>query len=384
MTEKRIYCTDVADISSRRITKDGFFRARGAMTRTGVFHYTADELGIPGGSTTVRVLRSPESVFHQDTVDSLKGAAITVGHPKDDVRPETWKDLAVGNVYGEPEFIAGNRIAADIMIGDAGAIDTIQSGVSELSIGYGFTLEKAVGVGAGYDYRTVGALDINHVAVVKRGRSGRSVRIFDELPEENEMNETEIKAAIAKSVEAAIKDALPAKQSEVPGVPVDATAISKAVLDAINPAIEGIKRLADEQAAAQAVIAKDEAMAKVKDAADELIAVTRKQERERSVIVADAMALIPEDKREALKDAEVRDVLVAAIGDAATIPEGASDDYVQGVFDSMKAERGKAVGSRTALVSGVTTAKVGDAEAARLKFEKGLRDAWKGEAPKSE
>ena len=66
---------------TRRRTDEGFVRGRAGLTRTGVFLYTDEELGVGDAGSIVRVMRTPETVFHPDTVASLAGAPITLNHP---------------------------------------------------------------------------------------------------------------------------------------------------------------------------------------------------------------------------------------------------------------------------------------------------------------
>ena len=195
------------DFTTRKKTDEGFLRGEASLTRSGNIQYKAKELSIANGdpNRTVTVYRKPEHVFNEETISSIRGAVVTLEHPKDSVKPESWKKLSVGNVVGEPRR-AGDLLVSDILVGDKDAIKKIETdGWSELSVGYSHGL-VASDKNSGYDYETNSPLKINHVAIVERGRAGNRVRIFDsETTEESTMPEitvSQMNDAIASALKA--------------------------------------------------------------------------------------------------------------------------------------------------------------------------------------
>ena len=163
-------------ISSRRRTPEGFLVARAALTRTGAFQYSEQA----GDELTGVLYRTPETVFHDETINSARIAGVTFGHQPVDA--DNWREATVGNVTGEPtraELQSGDTaLEADIVIRDPATIGAIERGMSELSIGY--RMQTVPSADERFDYETLGPLRINHVAIVERGRAGREVKIYDE------------------------------------------------------------------------------------------------------------------------------------------------------------------------------------------------------------
>lgn len=167
--------------STRYRTPDGFLRADGArLTRSGIFEYTANQLGVEGSADRIlKVYRHPEHTFNPATYDSIRGAPITINHPDDNVTPSNWNEKSVGSIVGEPRR-EGDLLVADIILGSEDAIKIVeQDGWEELSIGYSLDIKPVADTMIGYHYETTDPLIINHVAIVKEGRAGPQVRIQD-------------------------------------------------------------------------------------------------------------------------------------------------------------------------------------------------------------
>ncbi len=351
-------------------------RGKAAITRSGVFEYRASELGV-GGDEIVKVYRPQEAIFNQDTIASLRGAAITIDHPENGVAPDNWRSLVVGNIVGEPAAIDTDRLGADILIGDKSAIDRIDGGESELSIGYTFQFDKVDDKRLGYDFKTIGHLDINHVAVVKRGRAGANVRVFDAVTTNDGDFENMTKEEIQEMLRKTVADALP-NSGNGKNAP-DASAIASAVMAGLTPVIDEMRKVVEDTAKREQEAKAADSKKKAEEAADKLINATVAQERERAVLFADALPLIPEEKREAMKSADVKDFLIAAIGDSIAIPEGASIDFLKGAFASLKKDR-NAAKDNWQLSAGAKTTGTGEVNQARDEIVKNLGDAYKGEA----
>lgn len=155
-------------------TPQGFLRAPGNVTRAGIFEYQH-----PDGSKT-RELRPPDELFRPETVASLRGAPVTLGHPPGGrVDPENARGLSRGfasdSVRRDGHFLA----ADEITVADAEAIAAAESGEQcELSCGYECRVDATPGVWEGQPYDAVQRdIVFNHLALVPKGRAGRDVRL---------------------------------------------------------------------------------------------------------------------------------------------------------------------------------------------------------------
>ena len=196
--------TDVFDFapSSRQYLDNGFLRVTGKAARTGVYQYLASEITpeplkpgeVDSPSTAViramltdrapnsivNVLRSADEVFNADSLATYSNVDVTNNHPTKLVDSTTFKDTSVGHVIGAKQ--SGDFVDISMIIKDAQAIADIESGKAQLSPGYKTTYIAETGTydatGETYEFKQTG-IDVNHVAIVKRGRGGAQVRIDD-------------------------------------------------------------------------------------------------------------------------------------------------------------------------------------------------------------
>ena len=168
------------DGSSRERTREGFMRANAVIARVGVQSYLPHELGMPG-TTPIRLYRPAEEVFAADAVASVEDKPVTDKHPKEDVTPKNWKDLAKGHVRDAVARPQEGLLGARVTISDAALIRDIDSGKGALSCGYDFEYDATPGTtpeGQAYD-AIMRRIHVNHVAVVDRARGGPQCRIAD-------------------------------------------------------------------------------------------------------------------------------------------------------------------------------------------------------------
>lgn len=168
---------DVARKDKYQITSQGFLVVDANLTRAGVFDYYED-------GKLIRELRSPEEVFKQESLDSLKFAPLTIQHPKDMVDSNNAKRLQVGMV-GENITKRGDYVGGKVVITDQNSIDDILAKWDkgqdvELSMGY-----KADVVTLAGTHHTDGPYDkaqrdiiYNHASVVDKGRAGSNVKLI--------------------------------------------------------------------------------------------------------------------------------------------------------------------------------------------------------------
>lgn len=142
-------------------TAEGFIRDAPVVGRTGILHYKNAD------GTDRYEYRPPEEAFDAESLASLMGKPITIGH-KAMVNANNAAAVApIGTVLtrGRQD---GDTIRADIVIYD------LPTDARELSCGYTLELDETPGIapdGTRYD-AVQRKIRYNHVAVVRKGRAG--------------------------------------------------------------------------------------------------------------------------------------------------------------------------------------------------------------------
>lgn len=173
--------------NNKEILENGFLRCNNViMGRIGPQQYTTQELNIQTSDGRVHVInvnRYEEDVFHPETLKSMEGKTITIGHPKTDdgqiqfVSAENVDDLEVGYILNVRR--EGDNLVGDIIINNQEAIDMIvNKDIKELSLGYDTKYELD-----GENELKQTQIVVNHLALVERGRAGNA-RIVDEMNQE--------------------------------------------------------------------------------------------------------------------------------------------------------------------------------------------------------
>lgn len=155
-------------------------RVSARAARTGVQEYAANEIGLIGDHM-VNVYRPESAVFDRKSIEGYAGSPVTIGHPKNMVTPENWSDVAVGEV-SQDIVRDGEFVRVTFTVRDQGAIDAINEGTRQISMGYETPIEMIDGVtadGASYQAVQTGPIEINHLAIVDEARGGKELRIGD-------------------------------------------------------------------------------------------------------------------------------------------------------------------------------------------------------------
>lgn len=257
---KHLHITDTFDFapSSRSYTDNGFLRVKGRAARTGVYQYLASELELTDRAPNeiVNVYRPAEEVFNTDSLQSYSNVDVTNDHPSTMVDAKTYKSTSVGHVISATQD--GDFVTVDMIIKSDDAIRDVESGKSQLSPGYTavYVEEKDVApCGTAYDFKQTG-IDVNHVAIVKRGRGGDQVRINDKdgvkpmikvMLDSGQSLEVADEAT-AKLIQDTLKD-LTAKVTDAKA----ATDAATAERDTIAEKLEAAKLASNDEAIAQRV-----------------------------------------------------------------------------------------------------------------------------------
>jgi hypothetical protein len=176
--------------NTRYMTPDGFLLCKDVpLARVGELEYLAQEApAITPVSGKVVMIRPESALFSEDTIASFNAKPLLNGYHQQ-VTPDNFQDLAVGvvtNVHrGEGD--AAGFLVGDLMIYDRDAIQSVEMGRTEISIGFEAEC-KEIEPGRGEQSRIIG----NHVALVDEGRAGPVCSIGDGKPkEETELAEKE-------------------------------------------------------------------------------------------------------------------------------------------------------------------------------------------------
>ncbi|WP_287497799.1 DUF2213 domain-containing protein [Pandoraea sp. CB10b_02] len=166
----------------RSLTPEGFLLCEDVpVARTGEMLYAAGEVPVEAGPDgLIRISRTPEEVFRDETLASCMGKDITLDHPEDFVQPSNYSGLTQGVMLNprrstsEPDLLV-----TDLLIKHPDAITAVQDEeIEEVSLGYEADYEQ-VSPGRGVQRNIV----VNHVAIVPRGRCGPRCAIGDKEPE---------------------------------------------------------------------------------------------------------------------------------------------------------------------------------------------------------
>ena len=311
------------------------------IARVGVFPY------IKADNSVEMEAKLPIELLSDETVQSADNKPVTNNHPGELVTnlnsSKYMKGFTASNAHVE-----NDTLRVDMTITDSDLIDAINQGKQELSIGFQTDVVPAKGEYKGVAYDSVQKnIQINHVAVVKRGRAGHSVRLLgdsaemiDKIPDEKgkQMETTKVRLDGA-DVTVATSDAdkiikLDAdnadKSKQIAELKADIKAKQKK-LDELEGNADSEKKNADEAQAKADAAEKELANLKKKyegDALDKAI-----QERIDLVdkvkpYVGDSYDFKGKSPKELKLDA------IKAVDDSIDLSDK-SDDYINAYFDSM-------------------------------------------------
>src|SRR5690554_4231057 len=209
----RVYRTDAADAATPTVarydraalksfvkTDEGYLLVEGYASRPGILQY------IQPDGTARRELVPADELAKTDSLATLARKPVTLDHPDGFVTPENVADHQVGDVSESIEIEEMNGfVKIRMAVRKADAIEAINNGVRELSVGYTTEIEETSGVDPVF-----GRYDAiqrnrryNHVAIVPRGRAGSEVGLRADSADEIAELRAEIAAVRQMVVEAA-------------------------------------------------------------------------------------------------------------------------------------------------------------------------------------
>ena len=167
--------------SNRYFDENGYLVIKdNKIAKAGVFDYLGREISDSLPETEIYKVYRPWEELEKSAKD-FEGMPVKFGHEW--VEPEK-RDLKVGAISGEVKMNEP-YLVADIKIYDKDAIEEITNkGIVDLSPGYRAHYKQESGEynGEKYEFKQED-IKYNHLAVVENGRSGKEVRIADEMPQ---------------------------------------------------------------------------------------------------------------------------------------------------------------------------------------------------------
>lgn len=298
-------------------TAEGFIRDTPIVGRTGILVYRNAD------GTERREYRPPEEAFKADSLASLMGKPITIGHKAFVTAGNAAQVAPVGSVLSAGRQ-DGNNIVADIVVYN---LDTDSR---ELSCGYTLTLDETPGItpdGQSYD-AVQRNIVYNHLAIVPQGRAGVARLNMDgsQVIDEEEQKEEQKMAEMTKiRLDSGIEyECAPEVKVAIEKMRKDSADMKKEAdkLQAKFDALEAELAKEKEGRKADAEKAKANFDAAVK-ARVELLDVAEAHK----VANADSMT-----------DTEIKTAVIKAVrGDAINL-DGKSADYIEAAFDMAKAD----------------------------------------------
>lgn len=371
---------DKAPLAGTRRTQDGYLVADAKVARTGTQLYLGSELGKPE-LKVVTVYRDETAVFDKASMSSFVGKPVTIGHPKEVVTADNWKDYAVGQI-GQDIARDGESIRLSLALMDAAAIKRVEDGERELSVGYRAELEWVDGVtpdGITYQAKQKNIF-VDHLAVVPVARAGKEFRIGDA--------EAWGAAPITQATQETVKMTDNTRTVVVDGLSVVTTDQGAQAIDKlqgiIRDAIAKEGKLMTDHAAAIAL--KDSEIGELKAKVKQLEDASPKPAdldrlvRDRATLVATAQKVDAKIITDGKSDVEIKRAVVATkYGDE--FVKDASDAEIGGMFKTIARDATSSTDQmQRTLPLSVTDA---DAVAARSKAytesNRQMTDAWKGE-----
>lgn len=187
-----MFITDKINFGTQRTyTDEGFLIVPARLARVGIQEYMAVEMGLTDRDPTdiIRVFRSEEEVFKEESLQSFANKPVTDSHPPELVTAANAQKYSKGH-SGHEVVKDGIFSKTDLHIVVADTIAKVESGKVELSNGYTCDIEWNPGVspeGIEFDCSQKN-IKGNHIAIVEKGRAGSSCRLADNLPPPKEEN----------------------------------------------------------------------------------------------------------------------------------------------------------------------------------------------------
>lgn len=152
-------------------TPEGYLTVTVPITRPGVFPYQRSD------GTIQMEAKLPEELFSDATIRSACSKPVTDDHPDELVTLDNFARYAKGLSHTDAR-VQDFKLYVSMTITDKALIEKIRNGKREISIGFLSDIVAESGEYAGQRYEYVQRnIEINHIAIVDKGRAGPEVSI---------------------------------------------------------------------------------------------------------------------------------------------------------------------------------------------------------------
>lgn len=287
-------------------TKEGFIRDAPVVGRTGILHY------LNADGTDRFEYRPPEEAFAAESLESLKGKPITMGHHGLVTSGNVAEIRPIGTVLTEGKK-DGETIRADIII------YSLPSEARELSCGYTLDLDETPGTTPGGERYDAIQRNIryNHVAVVPKGRAGIARLNMDgaQILDDERGEETMVKVRVDNGLE---YDAVPEVAQYVSTLQASLTK-ARGDTDTLQARCDALSSDLKKEQEARAADKK-----KHEDAFTEAV--------KNRVAVLSAARKYHIEKADSLSDLDIKKAVIKAVRGDMDL-DGRSDAYIEAAYD---------------------------------------------------
>lgn len=319
-----VFRIDTATLGAPEQDSDGVLHVEAYATRSGVFTYAT------GDGKTHREYRPESEVFSPDSLRTVSGAPVTIGHPGL-VNVQNIRSVRVGVIEGDPRQ-EGALMAIRLRLDEPSTIEKVLRGeLCELSLGYRCDVDPTPGVspnGERYDSKQEN-MKVNHVALLPKGkaRAGEACAIRLDAADAEEVKGSD------KDKDADKSDAQAEKKADDSDSPSEPAADESAAA-ADEPNEEAQAAAADAAAEANLMTTISELRDRVM-ALESLLAqaIGRADSMDRRVLELDVTAAMPELRMDGVDSKELRQTVVKKYLPTVRL-DGTSDDYSRAMFDA--------------------------------------------------
>lgn len=294
-------------------TDEGFIRDTPIIGRTGIMMYYNHD-----GTKRIEY-RPPEEAFDADSLNSLMGKPVTIGHKAMVSAANAAAVQPIGTVLSAGRQ-DGNNIVADMVIYN------LPTNARELSCGYNLDLDETPGTTPdGQHYDAVQRnIRYNHVAVVAKGRAGvaRLNMDGDQIDEEDEGGDTQMNMTKVRTDSGIEYDAAPEVKVYIEKL-LQERNDSKTAMDKLQAKYDAVVSDLDKEKKAH------------KDAMDQ-------KDKELTAAVKERVDMLEVaknhniDKADTMSNADIKKAVIKAVHGDSVNMDGKSDDYINAMFDMAK------------------------------------------------